>query len=141
MRDSFVRRYPNFSDSIGQMGLYLLGFTCRLQHTAIYRAFVRGYSNFSNCFGQMLSILQCLYLMTIFPRLTNILCNHRTKGFFTNETSSYFHLTSSQSLSDLQLVRQNTKNHQSYHAFCSLKISPVEDFSITLRKINVIGLR
>ena len=52
----YVQRYPNFSDNIGKMGLFLLGFTCRLPHTAIYRAFVRGYSNFSNCFGQMPSI-------------------------------------------------------------------------------------
>ena len=51
----FVQRHPNFSDSIGQMGLFLLGFTCRLPHTAIYRAFVRRYSNFSNCFGQMVA--------------------------------------------------------------------------------------
>lgn len=41
----------------------------------------------------------------------------------------------------LTICKKNTKNHQSYHAFCSLKISIVEDFSIFLRKINVIGLR
>ena len=50
----------------------------------IYRwPFVRGYSNFSNYFGQMVFILLYWYLITIFPKHTNIFCTHRTdaKGY------------------------------------------------------------
>ena len=53
-----------------------------------------------------------------------------------------FHLTSSQSLSNLQYCKaKSKKNHQSYHAFCLLKISSVDYFSIFLRKINMIRLQ
>ena len=93
------------------MGLFLLGFTCRLPHTAIYRAFVRGYSNFSNCFGQMLSILQCSHLMTICPRFTNNFCNRRTNGCFIYLIHSYLRPIYSQSLSYLQFIRHIENNY------------------------------
>ena len=114
----FVQRYPNFSDSIGQMGLFWIKIDeytpeseTSTEHlsegiriflitsdkwylfwnTNLFWAFFRGLQiNFVKV-GQMVSI--------------------------PNKPLLNFHLTSSQSLSNLQSIRQNVNNHQSNYAF------------------------
>ena len=88
--------------------------------------------------GEISSTLECFYYLSEVIRFSPIPSD---KWLLYQRNIVLSNHTNSQNSSYLQFIRQNTKNHQAYHAFCSLKISPVEDFSIILRKINAIGLR
>ena len=142
MRDSFVRRYPNLSDSIGQMGFF---FIRPDKCTPTSETSIEHLSEGIRIFLIASDKWYLFWIANLFwAFFRGLQINFVTVGQMVsipNKPLLNFHLTSSQSLSNLQFVRQNPKNHQSYHAFCSLKISLVDYFSISLRKINMIRLQ